>query len=368
MGVGGAQRVMGHLVSHLSTRHEVTLFTYERAGSVQFWTVPNSTRIVQTNLLGKAGWLDRAMRILARFAVIRREIQKFQPHVVLSFMDVMNITVIVAARGSGVPIVISERVDPSQHRIGVLRGLLRRCLYPLADCCVVQTERAKQFFNWARSSQLAVIPNPVPISAQCAELSLRNSQGKYRIIAMGRLEHQKGFDLLLDAFAQLAPSFPQWELVIFGEGSAREALEAQIAHHNMTKHVRLPGITANPTAELAASHIMAFPSRYEGFPNALAEGLAAGLPAIGYAGVSGVEELIVNEETGLLIHLPGAAPALAHAMRRLIEDQAFRRKLGLQAKRHMERWRLEIVCEQWETCLVTTVKKKAERNSATPIS
>jgi GalNAc-alpha-(1->4)-GalNAc-alpha-(1->3)-diNAcBac-PP-undecaprenol alpha-1,4-N-acetyl-D-galactosaminyltransferase len=355
MGPGGAQRVMAHLISHFCRRHQVTLLTWETTGTVPFFALPRQIRMVQAGLFGGRG-VNRAVRILSRLRVLRREVKRFQPDVVLSFMDTMNITAILGCIGSGTPIVISERVDPSQHDIGGARSWLRRWLYPLADCCVVQTERVKTFFKRAPHPRLAVIPNPVSIPLQHAKPACPNEQGRFRIIAVGRLEKQKGFDLLIDAFAQIALSYPQWDLTILGEGTERMSLEAQVKRYGLSERVQLPGYTAGLAAELIVSHVMAFPSRYEGFPNALAEGLAAGLPAVGFLGVSGVEELIVDNQTGLLIAPPGGASALAEVLRRLLDDRDFRARLGAQAKQHLNRWRQEIICEQWERGLVAVTE------------
>ena len=180
---------------------------------------------------------------------------------------------------------------------------------------------------------------------------------------MGRLERQKGFDRLLEPFAQIAPSHPDWDLVIFGEGPERQELESQVKKLGLDGRVLLPGITTDPASELAASHVMAFPSRYEGFPNALAEGLAAGLPAVGFAGVSGVEDLIVDRETGLLVDPAQEKFALADALTQLMEDSDLRSRLGAQAKREAEKWRPEIICDRWESLLVAVAgsKEPAER-------
>ncbi len=350
---------MAYLLSQFANRHDVTLVTWEAAGTPSFYALPQSIRIVQAELLGGTGWLDRGLRILARFAAIRREARRFRPEVALSFMDTMNIATIVGCLGSGIPVIVSERVDPTRHRIGAWKSLSRRWLYPLADCCVVQTERVKMFFKRAPRPRLVVIPNPVLIPAHQARPGTLNGQGRFRIVALGRLEQQKGFDLLMDAFVRLAPSYPDWELVVFGEGSARKALESRIRAHELTGRVRLPGVTADAATELAASHIIAFPSRFEGFPNALAEGMAVGLPAVGHIEVSGVEELIIDNATGLLVDPAGGSPALADALRRLMDNPGLRVDLGAQARRHMERWRSDAIYERWEACLASVATKNS---------
>jgi glycosyltransferase involved in cell wall biosynthesis len=102
------------------------------------------------------------------------------------------------------------------------------------------------------------------------------------------------------------------------------------------------------TDELLSSHLMAFPSHFEGFPNALAEALAAGLPAVGCAGVSGVEDLICNNENGILLDLTDDASRWAEALARLMGNASLRERYGAQARRHMQAWRLETIGGRWE--------------------
>ena len=361
---GGAQRVMAHVGTRFADRHEVTLMTWEAPRTRSFFVLPASIEVIQSGLLGGRNWVHRAMLILARFGAIRRQVKRSRPDVVLSFMDTMNIVAIIGCIGTGIPLVISERIDPSRHRIGRWKSLLRRLLYPMADCCVVQTERVRAYFERPPRPNLVVIPNPVTISPQQAQPAIPDRDGNFRIVAMGRLDKQKGFDLLLDAFARLAGDFPNWNLIIFGEGAARDELEGRIRRHGLGARVCLPGVTADPASEFAASHIMAFPSRYEGFPNALAEGQAAGLPVVGFRTVSGVEELVIPHTTGLLADLDRGPAALADCLKELMENPSLRIRLGKQARCHTERWHPENICQRWEeTVTSVAIKNKKETHA-----
>ena len=102
---------------------------------------------------------------------------------------------------------------------------------------------------------------------------------------------------------------------------------------------------------------MAFPSRYEGFPNALGEGLAVGLPAVGFHGVSGVEDLIIHNQTGLIADGADAGRSLRHAMAELMGDSALRARLGDSARRHMARWDPQRVLSQWETLILNAARQ-----------
>jgi glycosyltransferase involved in cell wall biosynthesis len=200
--------------------------------------------------------------------------------------------------------------------------------------------------------KISVIANPIEIPALIAEPAKAGANGRFRVIAVGRLAPQKGFDGLIESFALIADRFPLWDLVIFGQGNERQRLENDIRLRGLTGRIYLAGVTQDIYRELVTSHLMAFPSRYEGFPNALAEGLATGLPAVGYAEVSGVEELIVHRRTGLVVQTAQDHVAFAESLARLMTDANLRVRLGAQARQHVIQWSPDRILRAWEDVLV----------------
>jgi GalNAc-alpha-(1->4)-GalNAc-alpha-(1->3)-diNAcBac-PP-undecaprenol alpha-1,4-N-acetyl-D-galactosaminyltransferase len=359
MGAGGAERTMARLVTALSARHEVTVMTYEGDDCEPFYALPPSVQLVHTGLVdggGGSSGSERLRRIALRLCTIRRLVRQTAPDVVLSFITTMNITAIGASLGTGVPVLVSERIDPRRHRLPLVTSWLRLLAYTLAEGVVVQTARVRDYFpSWLRR-RITVLPNAVPLSAQCARPHVAGPHGRMRIIAIGRLVHQKGFDRLITAFARVSERHPDWDLVIFGEGEDRAALTAQVAELGLSGRVSLPGITERVEDELAASHLMVLPSRYEGFPNALAEAVAAALPTVAFAGVSGVEELVFHESTGLLADDGSDEQSLASSLDRLMGDGELRRRFGAAAREHAQYWPPDIIHAKWEQILMSAAK------------
>ena len=133
----------------------------------------------------------------------------------------------------------------------------------------------------AFACQSSVIPNPVSIETSLAQRSHQNPTGDsetHQLIAVGRLTPQKGFDLLIKSFAALAPKHPKWRLTIYGEGPERGILELLKAEERPSGQIELPGIRRDLLSALREGSLFVLPSRFEGYPNALLEALACGLP------------------------------------------------------------------------------------------
>jgi glycosyltransferase involved in cell wall biosynthesis len=353
MGPGGAERVMSHLLAHLSTQHTVTLLTFESEATASFYPLPPSVSYLKADKLGYG--LDRVWHIVSRPGMIRRIVKTFSPDAIISFSDTTNITTLIACLGLRIPVIVSERVDPFEHDIGWAKDRLRLYTYPLARVVVVPSRRVAEYFPAHLQSRIRVIGNPIPLATGAARASMDNSIGRKRIIAVGRYDWQKGFDLLVDAFGLISQAHSDWDLVIFGEGPERPRLAAQVRRLRLETRVKLKGVVGDIFDEFAQSHVIACSSRYEGFPNALAEGLAHGLPAVGYRGVSGVEDLIIDGKTGLLADLAEGATGLARALSKLVGDPGFRGAASGAALEHVRRWTPDRIFSLWDEALADAI-------------
>lgn len=295
---------MAQLCNHLArSGHEVTLVTLNPASEVWFYEVSDAVRRRPLGRAVEGTGFARIFRVISWIAALRRTIAALQPDVVISFVDLTNVMVLLATRGLKVPVIVSERVDPAAHAYRLSR-LDRAASLP--DIPQGSTDRrsntsgAAKFFKSSPADQIITIPNPVPLTDVTAHPDRASSESRFRIVGIGRLDHQKGFDILIDSFATLATRFPDWDVVIFGQGPDRTALLDRIAFHGLEGRINLMGVSRDIAGETARAHLLAFPSRYEGFPNALAEAMAVGLPAVAFEGVSGVEDLVVSGESGIL--------------------------------------------------------------------
>jgi glycosyltransferase involved in cell wall biosynthesis len=169
---------------------------------------------------------------------------------------------------------------------------------------------------------------------------------------VGRLGFQKNYQVLLEAFARLAPNYPNWDLAIVGEGEHRAALEALMRMHGLEGRVTLPGTISSIGEWYASSHLFCLPSRWEGFPNALAEALAHGLPAVGFAECAGVRDLIVHGRAGLLAEGNGDPGTLAIALETAMRSGELRRSMGGEAVLTVQQFHPAKIFSQWEQLLL----------------
>jgi glycosyltransferase involved in cell wall biosynthesis len=200
-----------------------------------------------------------------------------------------------------------------------------------------------------------VIPNPVPRMSNVS-VKEENQFPKPFILAMGRFAPQKGFDLLVRAFRKNSVKHPEWSLVILGEGSERLSLEVMATELGIENRIYLPGRYSNPTEVMAEASVFVLPSRYEGFPNALIEAMACGLPSISFDCPSGPREIIRHGIDGILVP-PEDVAALADAMSDLITHPEKRERLASRAIEVMDRYGVNRIMAEWEELAGRVIKK-----------
>jgi glycosyltransferase involved in cell wall biosynthesis len=219
----------------------------------------------------------------------------------------------------------------------------------MAAAVVVQTESVR---GWAvgflRADKAHVIHNPIAAadSSNTASEGIADLTDK-NIFAMGRMGPEKGFDLLLEAFAKSKIAQQGWRLVILGDGKEREALLQLAERQDLLHSLLLPGTVRNPRSWFRSGGIFVLSSRFEGFPNALLEAMAEGLPAVAFDCESGPAEIVRHNVDGLLV-AAGDVEGLAHAMCTLAENDELRKMMAQRAPEVLQRFALGKVSGQWE--------------------
>ncbi|KAA0910368.1 glycosyltransferase family 4 protein [Pusillimonas sp. ANT_WB101] len=353
MHAGGAERVAATLANGWAQRGDTVMLvpTYTGRGDC-FYTLDEGVQLT---------WLadqmsKRCPGVLAPFAkwfAIRKLVRDFRPDVIVSFLTNVNVTVLMAARGLNVPVVVCERTNPAfSNSSGAVLKRLRKLTYPSASVVVLQSEDSVDLFHdmVPGLDVLEVMPNPLPPDLPDARYRTRSpgDSTRFRLMGMGRLVAIKRFDVLIRVFGTLAPQFPDWDLVIWGEGPLREKLEAQVREAGLASRVSLPGRTSQPWEELSAAHVFTMVSQVEGFPNVLLEAMALGRACVTVDCPSGPREMTLDGEYAELVPL-GDDTALSDALARLMGDAVLRDVLGRRAAASVrERYGLPDIMLRWD--------------------
>lgn len=348
LGAGGAQRVLSLLANAWASRgHAVTVITFEHGDEQAFFPLADGIAVRRLALRADAASAAHAVALnVGRLRAVRRAIRAEAPDIVVSFLDQVNVIVLLATIGLGVPVLACERTDPFVAPLPRLWSLARRATYRLARAVVVQTAAIARFFEpWLRG-RVVVIPNPIPPVA-ASEKAGGGAGSRKAVLSVGRLSEEKRFDLLISAFGRIAGRFPEWTLIIAGDGPMRTDLERLRADLGLTQRVILPGLLREIGPMYGEADIFALSSRFEGFPNALCEAIAHGLPAVATDCSSSVPDLVRDGRNGFVV-ANGSEEALADALGRLMGDPELRQRFGRETAAVGERFSLERVLASWD--------------------
>lgn len=207
------------------------------------------------------------------------------------------------------------------------------------DALVVLTNHDAE--SWKSVKQATVIPNPISIT----NIQTSTCKNK-RVISVGRLSEQKGFDMLIDTWKIVAKRHPDWELNIYGEGELKDNLERQIKDNNLSHNLHLCGPTKNVTEKYAESSIYVMSSRFEGFGLVLIEAMACGLPCVSFNCPHGPADIIHHNEDGLLVDNKNIEQ-LAEALIYLIENDDARINMGRNANVMVQKYSQDNIIKMW---------------------
>jgi len=354
LGAGGSEGVVSFIANQWAERGwQVAVITMEAPGTPAYYPLSPKVELYQLGApVARYGKLQAAWMSARRIRLLRRVFLQLEADVVISFLTRTNILSVLAASGTGIPVIVSERNNPEIQDFGPIWTRLRRHVYPRAFGLITMTKGAMDYFPPEQRQRSWVIPNQVNLPA-----NLKLHRGGKVIAAVGRLVPQKGFDLLLEAFAQITLHHPDWSLVIWGEGPEREHLLAQRQALGLADRVHFPGVSERPGAWIETADVFVLSSRYEGWGIVLMEAMAAGLPVVSFDCRFGPRDMITHGEDGLLVP-NGNVTALAATLSHLLRDETLRRKLGTSAATSAKRFSSETVMASWDEVIETALRSR----------
>jgi len=354
---GGAERATTSLANYWADKGwEITILTLAPS-SKDFYRLNSNVRRMALNLHGDSPNLLIAIyENTRRIFLLRKILHQLQPDVAISMMDSSNIQLALAS--SFMPSIVaigSERCHPPHLQLKPIWSFMRRYLYRNLDAVVALTRETCDWLSqYTNARHIVLIPNMInyPLQSNLPLIPVPIKSGASKLVlAVGRLSHQKGFSGLIEAFSHLSTEFPEWSLVILGEGPERDALLEQAVEARLGDRISLPGQAGNVGEWYEAADIYVMSSNYEGFPNALLEAMAYGLPAISMDCETGPRDIIHHEVNGLLVPL-GDMTTLSQSLYRLMNDESLRRRYAKYAVEVRDRFSQEKVVALWEKLFI----------------
>jgi glycosyltransferase involved in cell wall biosynthesis len=333
---GGAEYQLHELLRHLDRRlFAPQVFSLAQGG---FWVDPIRALGVAVQEIPRRGSAD-----LARLRRLRVALRGFAPHVLHTTLWPGNSYGRVAALGLGIPVVIAAERNLIRYRRWQV--LLERLLDRRTDAYLVNCEAIAAGLvqgEHIAPAKIRVIPNGIDLrrlpafalDRRVARASAGLDPARRLVAQVGRLTAQKDYPTFLRAAAGVAAELPDVDFVIVGEGEERPSLEALAAQLGLQRRVRFLGLRHDVPALLAAVDVLTLTSTFEGFPNVLLEAMAMGAVTVA-TDVGGCRELIVAQESGLLVP-PNAPAAVAAGVLRILRDASLARRLAVAARRRVE--------------------------------
>ena len=341
-GMGGTVRATVSLVTALAEQHDVEVVSVVRRRDEPFFDFPDGVTLstIDDQRPGRRG--GRLARVLRRLPSVLvhpedyaypwcslwtdvamfRRLRAMRHGVVVGTRPAFNF-LLAALSGPDAVTLAQEHMHFGAHRPRLAADIARR--YRGVDVLAVLTEGDRRDYEDALGGtpvRVVRMPNAVPpLGGATSTL-----EGKI-VMAAGRLNGQKGFDLLIPAFAQVAADHPDWQLRIYGAGPHHALLRRAIADHGLYAGAFLMGRTRRLGEEMAKASVFALSSRLEGFGIVVVEAMSKGLPVVSFDCPRGPGEIISDGRDGILVP-PGDVDAFAAALRSLIEDEELRRRLG----------------------------------------
>lgn len=357
---GGMERVLLNKVSYLvkQLNWDVTIVTTDQQGRPSFYPFPKGIRMIDLNI-NYADYNEK--NILSRINGYLR-CRKKHKNRLTALLEKEKADIVVSlypSESSFIPDIqdgskkVLElhfckhfRIQYGRHGIlGIIDKLRTKqdeLIVRKFDKFIVLTK--EDSVNWGHLENLEIIYNAIPVVP-----NKQSSLEAKRVIAVGRLDYQKGFDNLIDIWLILVRKYPitaNWKLDIFGQGEWKEMLENKIKVLNLCGTITIHPPTNDITIEYLNSSILAMTSNYEGFGMVLVEALACGLPCVAYSCPCGPSEIIKDGENGFVRPL-NDKEGFADALHSIISNAELRRKMGNNARKSINCFSQDIIMAQW---------------------
>ncbi|WP_278462972.1 glycosyltransferase family 4 protein [Thomasclavelia spiroformis] len=345
---GGAERVACNLANYLVDKgNEVKLLTMS--------DTPNSyglkTSVERNNLLKENERSNKVFENLRRYFRLKKYIKQHPNDIYIVFLPVTICLLLHFSKKINGPIIATERNDPKKY--SKIQQVLLQYYANKADKWIFQTEEASEWYS-RKVRQSVVIPNAInPDFLVDIETPKKLDNV---IVAVGRLNKQKNYKLLIDSFDVVVKSHPDYKLKIYGKGPLEQELREYANGKKCAQKIEFCGYVNNMKERLVEAKIYVISSDYEGMPNALMEAMAVGLPCISTdCPCGGPRFLIKDHENGILVPV-NDINKMSLAINELIENEELRKQFSIRAREIKEMLSPDKIYQQWESVILENKK------------
>ena len=359
----GTERILSDKMNYLVKRYgyDITFITYEQGNHPMAFSLDKRIRVIDLNTrffpLYK---LNPVRRVIAKSFQKRK--LKSKLHDVLSVVNpdfVVLTTYDFDKYGSILTLpyrfvieshicITDVRQEFRQHNVilkffGKYLDSIHFKIMNKADALISLTSADKT--NWEKHVNIPIFVIPNLVTVYPNDISCYSERSN-RIICVGRLTRQKGFDYLIKAWAMISKKYPTWRIDIFGHGDMETTLNRMIIDYKLSDCTRINEQSDNIYEEYETSSIFVLSSRYEGFGLVLVEAMSCGVPCISFDCPNGPAELITHGEDGLLVPL-GDIEKLAESIEWMITHEEERLRMSNNARQKAKQYTAEVIMPQW---------------------
>ena len=350
---GGAERVLVNLAEYfVGQGYLVTMVTqYQRENE---YPLNEKVKRVISDITKEETTNSRLINFKRRFMKLRNIWKEEKPDVILSFIGKNNMMAILTAGFLKIPVAVSVRADPTQeYPSGWMRFMARR-LFAKADGVILQTRQCFDFFPKKVRDKAVILKNPV---SPAFFRKRYEGEREKTIVAVGRVDENKNHEMLIRAFAEIGDEFPDYKLIIYGEGDCREKLIDLTKELGFEDRILLPGSIDNVADAIYKTRVFVLPSNTEGLPNTLIEAMLMGLTVIATdCPCGGPADLIDDGVNGILIPVKNTK-ILKEKMHFLINNLHTADEMGVSAMQTADIFEPGKVYGAWEEFLLSICKK-----------
>jgi glycosyltransferase involved in cell wall biosynthesis len=342
IGYGGASKILVGIANYLSDDNQVTIVTYENNEVLQY--VSDNINIVHLQTTNN----KRIIRRFHQFRKIKNYLKENKPDILIAFLSYSKVYAVLSKLFIKTKVILSERGDPS--KVKGLSSKLFNFIYNFSDGFVFQTQGAMDFYGRRIKNKSVIIPNPVFADKNWIPYE---GERKKVIVNVARFElKQKRQDVLLEAFAKITDKFPEYKLVLYGDGEDKDIIEDIIEKLNIKDRVVLAGVTNNVYEAIKKAELFVLSSDYEGIPNAVIEAMSMGVPVISTdCSPGGARLLIENGKNGIKTER-GNSDILAGAIVYMLENKDKAKQMSVEALKITEKFSEEKIYKMWENYLI----------------